>query len=111
VAATAKVIGSHDTSAGDVPAEQRVGRAAALGALIGFVVAVIGVTAAGTAGGLGAGASFGLSVFVGLWGGLGFGFMGAASVSLARYGDQPDAHVVHRAATARAEPSPSASDG
>jgi alkyl hydroperoxide reductase subunit AhpC len=80
--------------------ELRTGRAGAAGALLGFVIAVVGVTAAGSAAGLGAGAAFGLSLFVGLWGGLGFGFMTGATLNLARYSDaaaalesvQPIAH-------------------
>jgi hypothetical protein len=73
-------------------AQPRVGRAGVAGAVLGFLVAVLGVTAAGAASGLGLGAAFGLSLFVGLWGGLGFGFMTGATLSLALHTDRLESH-------------------
>ena len=67
--------------------EPDVGRSAMLGYVVGFFVVAVGITVAGTLGGLGFGASLGLGVFVGIWGGGGFGFMMGATVPFSRYLD------------------------
>lgn len=63
-------------------AEERVGRAAVIGGLIGVVVVTLAVWVLGVVSGLEALPAFGLGVFVGSWGGLGFGAMLAASVAV-----------------------------
>jgi hypothetical protein len=63
--------------------EERGGRAAVTGASIGFVTVAVAVWVLGLATGLDGITSFGLGVFVGSWGGLGFGGMLAASIAVA----------------------------
>lgn len=77
----------------------RIWRNAAIGAASGFVAVVAGVTAAGTAGGMGAGNALALGSFVGLWGGLGFGFMMGGCVPLSRYLDTVSARPTTAATT------------
>ena len=67
--------------------ESRIGRAAMVGAAIGFALVTIVITIAGTLGGIEPVSAFGLGVFVGFWGGGGFGFMTAASLSAARHSE------------------------
>lgn|SRR5690606_29656318 len=67
--------------------EAGVGRAAALGAVIGFLVITVAITVGGTLGGIGAGASLAIGAFVGMWGGAGFGFMVGGTVPLSRHLD------------------------
>ena len=64
--------------------DARVGRGAALGAVIGFgtVISVVGIT--GTLAGMEPGAAFGLGGFVGFFGGGGFGSMMGAAAAAAR---------------------------
>lgn len=65
------------------PEEVRAGRWAAIGALIGFVVGTLGVTALGLLADLEAGSALGLGAFVGAWGGIGFGMMVGGVCSMA----------------------------
>ena len=60
--------------------EARIWRSAAIRCVIGFVALTVAITIAG----IGAVSSLGLWVFVGMWGGAGFGFMLGASTALAR---------------------------
>jgi hypothetical protein len=53
-----------------------------IGYLVGFVASAAIITAVGTIEGLGVGASFGLSAFVGVWDGGGFGFMMGGTIRL-----------------------------
>jgi hypothetical protein len=62
-------------------AEERVGRAAVIGGLIGIVVVTLAVWVLGVVSGLEALPALGLGMFVGSWGGFGFGAMLAASVA------------------------------
>jgi hypothetical protein len=66
--------------------EERGSRAAVVGASIGFVTVAAAVWLLGLATGLDGLTSFGLGVFVGSWGGLGFGGMLAASIAVAGRG-------------------------
>jgi hypothetical protein len=75
--------------------DARVGHAAVRGAAVGFVVISLLVALAGSRCGLGASAAIGLGVFVGMWGGLGFGFMFGASCAGMRVMDSHDALVDH----------------
>jgi hypothetical protein len=67
-----------------------VGRSAAIGAMLGFLVVAATITAAVTARGMGFAASLALGTYVGMFGGAGFGCMVGAVVVLARP-DDPDA--------------------
>jgi hypothetical protein len=67
----------------DPTTEKRGGRAAVTGASVGFVTVAVAVWVLGLATGLDGVTSFGLGVFVGSWGGLGFGGMLAASIAVA----------------------------
>lgn len=80
--------------------EPNVGRTAMIGYLVGFVASAAIITAVGTIEGLGVGASFGLSAFVGVWDGGGFGFMMGGTIRLAQYLDDPS----QRARSARPTP-------
>lgn len=62
-------------------AEERVGRAAVVGGAIGLVGVTLAVWLLGIVSGLDVLPAFGLGVFVGSWGGLGFGAMVGASVA------------------------------
>ena len=64
--------------------EPPVGRAAARGALLGFVLVGMGVTWMTYAGGADFGGAVGVGVFVGIWGGCGFGGMMGATLCVAR---------------------------
>ncbi len=70
--------------------DQRVGRAAALGALIGLVVMSALGTAMALATGFDMTDSLGLGVFAGVWGGPGFGGMLGATLAYVRAADRPD---------------------
>jgi hypothetical protein len=59
--------------------DARVGHAALRGAIVGFLGISLAVAIAGALCGLSTTPAIGLGVFVGMWGGLGFGFMFAAS--------------------------------
>lgn len=72
-----------------------VGRALVLGTLLGFLAVVTVVTGGGILSGLEPMGALGLGVFIGMWGGAGFGFMTAGALSLARLTD-----AEHAAATA-----------
>jgi hypothetical protein len=63
--------------------EERGGRAALVGATVGFVTVAVAVSLLALATGLDRVTSFGLGAFVGSWGGLGFGGMLAASIEVA----------------------------
>jgi hypothetical protein len=65
--------------------DPRIGRAAGTGAAIGFVSALVLVTAVGSASGMDVGSAVGLGTFVGIWGGAGFGFMMGATTALSRH--------------------------
>jgi hypothetical protein len=65
--------------------EARLGRASLIGAAVGWVVTSIVVFVVGVVfADLEAGAAIGLGLFVGMWGGGGFGFMMGATTSLAK---------------------------
>jgi hypothetical protein len=81
----------HGAESAPPPGEARAWRSAAIGAAIGFTVAALAITVIGTLAGIGAGGAFGLAVFVGAFGGVGFGFMMGGMASLAR---ELDAHPV-----------------
>jgi hypothetical protein len=81
-------IAGHDTGAAPEP---DIGRSVVIGAVAGFLVVAVGITVAGTVGGIGFGGSLGLGVFVGIWGGGGFGFMMGATVPFARHLDAQSA--------------------
>ena len=57
-------------------------RTAVLGAAIGIVVVTLGVTIAGV---------LGLGLFIGTWGGGGFGFMMGGTIPFARHMDRVEA--------------------
>lgn len=61
--------------------EERAGRAAVIGGVIGIVVVTLAVWLLSVASGVEALPALGLGFFVGSWGGLGFGAMLAASVA------------------------------
>ncbi len=63
-----------------------------IGAASGFAIVTVAITVAGTLGGIQPGSAFGLGVFVGIWGGGGFGFMMGAILFLARHTDAARAH-------------------
>jgi hypothetical protein len=58
-----------------------------MGTLIGFLAVVVVVTGGGILSGLEPMGALGLGVFIGMWGGAGFGFMTAGALSLARHAD------------------------
>ena len=60
------------------------GRAALRGALVGFPIAVVLITCLGLAYGFEWKSALGMGLFVGIWGGLGFGAMMGATRSLAK---------------------------
>lgn len=62
------------------PAKPADFRLAALGAAIGFLLVGGVVLAAGLIADIGIGSSFGLAIWLGFWGGGGFGFMAAGGV-------------------------------
>jgi hypothetical protein len=62
-----------------------LGHAAAVGALVGFIVTAGMVLILGLVIGVETPSALGLGCFVGLWGGTGFGFMTAGSVTAARH--------------------------
>jgi hypothetical protein len=70
--------------------DARVGRAAVRGAVVGFFGVSVLVAIAGWLCGLTTASSIGLGVFVGMWGGLGFGFMFGASWAGMRVMDSHD---------------------
>lgn len=72
-------------------AEPQVGRSALIGAAIGFLVALVALTAGGTALGVDLAGSLAFGAFVGSWGGAGFGFMVGATLPLARHADREEA--------------------
>lgn len=65
--------------------EPRVGRAAAVGAAIGFLLAAPLFTGVGLLFGAGLTGALAIGVFVGVWGGCGWGGMLAASLALTRH--------------------------
>ena len=77
-------------------AEPKVGRNALIGYVVGFIVSVVSITIAGTLAGFGFGNSLGLGVFVGMWGGGGFGAMMGGTVPVARHLDAQSARSAHR---------------
>jgi hypothetical protein len=78
----------------DLTVDQRIGRAAVRGGLIGLVA----MSALGTGMGLATGFdvidSLGIGAFAGIWGGPGFGGMLGATVAYVRAQDRPDEHDV-----------------
>ena len=64
-----------------------IGRALVLGTVAGFVFVVALVTGVGILSDLEPMGALGLGVFIGMWGGAGFGFMTAGALSLARHTD------------------------
>ena len=87
---------AHTESSTRVDDEPDVVHSAMLGYIVGFLTVAVAITVAGTLGGLGFGASLGLGVFVGIWGGGGFGFMIGATVPFSRH---LDAQAVARQTT------------
>ena len=67
--------------------EGRARRAASIGAVVGFTVVLVAVWALCTANDVGSLDALGLGVFVAAWGGLGFGAMLAAAVTMAMSDD------------------------
>ncbi|HKE68604.1 MAG TPA: hypothetical protein VKB55_05080 [Nocardioidaceae bacterium] len=72
-----------------------VGHTAMIGYVVGFFAAAIAITVSGTVAGLGLVPSLGLGVFVGIWGGGGFGFMMGGTVPLVRHLDAQSARSTH----------------
>jgi hypothetical protein len=72
--------------------EPPVGRAAARGALLGFLLVGLGVTWMAYSGGADVGGAVGVGVFVGIWGGCGFGGMMGATLCVARAEEREAAH-------------------
>ena len=72
--------------------DARIGHAAFRGAVVGFFGISVLVALAGLLCGLTRASSIGLGVFVGMWGGLGFGFMFGASWAGMRVMDSHDEH-------------------
>jgi hypothetical protein len=72
------------THTGPAATEPDVGRAATIGALLGFLAVMVVVTISGLALGLEPGSALGLGTFVGMWTGMGFGFMFGATGTIAR---------------------------
>jgi hypothetical protein len=66
--------------------EALVGRNALIGAIAGFLTVLVGITIGGTLAGLGVMPSLGIGLFVGAFGGTGFGFMMGATVQGAKHG-------------------------
>lgn len=64
--------------------EPHVGRAAVMGAVIGFLLAAPLFTVVGLVFGAGLTGALAIGVFVGVWGGCGWGGMLAASLALTR---------------------------
>lgn len=74
----------------DLPADEpNIWRTVAIGYCVGFAAVATVITVAGTIAGLGFVPSLGFGVFVGVWGGGGFGFMLAGTAGLAHQSDQP----------------------
>ncbi|MCB0976417.1 MAG: hypothetical protein KDB02_03050 [Acidimicrobiales bacterium] len=72
------------------PVEKRAGQAAFHGALIGFFLAFVGVALSTWAVfDLQPGSALALGVFIGFWGGIGFGVMIGGCTVLAREMDHP----------------------
>jgi hypothetical protein len=80
--------------------EPRVGRSAAIGAVIGFLAGACLVAIGCALDGLDIGSSIGLGVFVGMWGGAGFGFMVGGTIPMARHADAVSAAERARRETA-----------
>jgi hypothetical protein len=75
---------TSDARRGDHTEDQVAGRGAVLGGLIGVVVMAGAVALLGVSTGTGLGGAIGLGIFCAFWGGLGFGSMLGATVSLMR---------------------------
>jgi len=71
----------------DTDVDPPAGRAGFHGALIGFALVTAAMTVVGLIGDLSLGGAIGLGVFVGVWGGVGFGAMLGATMCLARADD------------------------
>jgi hypothetical protein len=72
------------THTGISQTEPDVGRAALIGGLLGFFGVAVVVALASLAYGLEPGSALGLGAFVGMWTGVGFGFMFGTTGTLAR---------------------------
>lgn len=70
-------------------------RSAAIGAAIGFVLALALTTVIGVESGLKAISAVGLGCFIGVWGGMGFGFMMGGTRAITRYERTHDPHHPH----------------
>jgi hypothetical protein len=81
-------LGGAVTAGATVPATgPSIARALVMGTLAGFVFVVALVTGVGILSDLEPMGALGLGVFIGMWGGAGFGFMTAGALSLARHTD------------------------
>ena len=80
------------TGAETAAEEPPVGRAAARGAFLGFVLVGMGVTWMAYAGSADFGGAVGVGVFVGIWGGCGFGGMMGATLCVTRAEQREAAH-------------------
>jgi hypothetical protein len=102
---------NHDAETACAAAEPNVGRNALIGYVIGFIVSVVSITIAGTLAGLGFGNSLGLGVFVGMWGGGGFGAMMGGTVPVALHLDAQSARSTPRALSPTSPTSSAGTDG
>lgn len=84
----------------DESGESRTWHHAAVGAAVGFAITAVVILVVGTLAGIGAGGALGLGLFVGGFGGVGFGFMMGGMASFAK---QLDGHAT--AAVVRQEQS------
>ncbi|MGQ0618047.1 MAG: hypothetical protein ACT4PW_13835 [Acidimicrobiia bacterium] len=90
-----KIVRNNPDSGTGGVSEPNIGRSAMVGYVVGFLIVAVAITVAGTLGGLGFGPSLGLGIFVGIWGGGGFGFMMGGTIPLARHLDSHSARSTH----------------
>jgi hypothetical protein len=69
-------------------AEPNLGRAGAIGFLVGLLLVTVSITLVGAIWGMGLGPSLGLGLCAGIWGGGGFGFLLGATLPAARQLDE-----------------------
>jgi hypothetical protein len=75
--------------------EPNIGRSVVTGAAIGFASVAVGITAVGAIGGMQPGAALGLGMFIGIWGGAGFGCMLGGTIPLSRHLEAQASHGTH----------------
>jgi hypothetical protein len=71
-------------ASGDADPDARIWRFGAVGGVLGFAAVAIAVAVPNVVAGQDPGASIGLGLFLGIWGGLGFGGMAGAGIAAAR---------------------------